>query len=31
MGSMGMRGIAWVKNIWRGRQLDVDLDDELRA
>ena len=31
MGSKGMRGIAWVKNIWRGRQLDMDLDDELRA
>jgi hypothetical protein len=31
MGSKSMRGIAWVKNIWRGRQLDIDLDDELRA
>ena len=29
--SKSMRGIAWVKNIWRGRQLDMDLDDELRA
>ena len=31
MGSKGMKGITWVKNIWRGRQLDMDLDDELRA
>ena len=28
---MGRGGIAWVKNMWRGRQLDMDLDDELRA
>jgi putative ABC transport system permease protein len=31
MESKSMWGIAWAKNLWRGRQLDMDLDDELRA
>ena len=26
-----IRDIAWLKNLWRGRELDADLDDELRA
>ena len=26
-----MRGIAWLKNLWGGRKLDKDLDDELRG
>jgi hypothetical protein len=26
-----MKGIAWLKNLWRGNRLDRELDDELRA